>query len=408
MKPPPSQVEWLFDVLLDCMNYEKPELTEVATGLLIRHFEQKRVLADNLKGVQLLVVERMKQMYSLFEELLRRLNLLASRRRLVDDDTQSPPLDESFQTVQTLMQLTSWLYDDGDPTESRDSSDTLKPSNVVSQDHTASIYLRLVGKARVEVGKSVITVEKLASCLQVGLILNSHLSLHPLLSSLFSPLSSLALHLSPTPLHLNIYSPLGQVGEIGERTEAMLRKDDQIQLEGMMYTVVSVKSETGLVELDRKFSWPPEPAELAKRKGGVVWIMLLRPIRRYDRDLQLMVLNMQKGAILKNAMQLLSLGFDASKIAIDDLNTRAVMRAVYRFLKAFVSKFPSGQAFMAPYVSRFLPHCEANLVSTDISPMGEFCTIPTTRLASPIEKIHEGSGLLTRCWEPYLPQDSSI
>ena len=121
------QVEWLFDVLLDCMNYEKPELIEVATGLLIRHFEQKRVLANNLKGVQLLVKERAKQMYTLFEELLRRLSLLAGRRRLFDDDTQTPPLDESFQTVQTLMQLTSWLYDDGAASEPRDASDTLTP-----------------------------------------------------------------------------------------------------------------------------------------------------------------------------------------------------------------------------------------------------------------------------------------
>ena len=176
----------------------------------------------------------------------------------------------------------------------------------------------------------------------------------------------------------------------------MLRKGDQIQLEGVMYTVVSVKSETGLIELDRKFSWPLEPAELAKRKDGVVWIMLLRPIKRHDRDLQLMILNIQKGAILKNAMQLLSLDFETNKIAVDDLNTRAVIRAVYRFLKAFVSKFPSGQAFMAPYISNFLPHCEANLVSTDISPMGEHCRIQPPHLASP-NTADEGCSLLMKC-----------
>ena len=160
-------------------------------------------------------------------------------------------------------------------------------------------------------------------------------------------------------------------GEGEELEEAHLKAGDQIQLEGAMYTVVkTLTDKVWAAELDRPFEWSSATVEQEAKKEGVVWLMLLRHIVRHDRDMQLMVFNLQGGAIIHSAVSLLSLPFDRSTICVKDLNTRAVMRSVYRLLKAFVAHFRSGQSFLAPFLSMFLPDCEANLVSLDISPMG--------------------------------------
>lgn len=86
------------------------------------------------------------------------------------------------------------------------------------------------------------------------------------------------------------------------------------------------------------------------------------------------MLNLQGGAIIHNAIKLLALPFDV-EVKHKDLKTRAVIRATYRLLKAFCANFPSGQGVLAPKVNDFLPHCEANLVANDISPMGCINTI---------------------------------
>ena len=126
--------------------------------------------------------------------------------------------------------------------------------------------------------------------------------------------------------------------------------------------------------------------------------MLERHISKPDRDMQRMMHTLLGGAIKHAAIKLLSLHFEPSEIQVVDLNTRAVLRAVYRLLKAFCSSFPSGQAALAPHLkprlnpatrkmeSLFIAHCEANLVSHDISPMGcinaIFKDLPGTRGAS--------------------------
>lgn len=55
LKIPQIQSEkWFFDMLLDCTYYEHTELRNAAMGLLIRHFEQKVVLARWVPSTQAL------------------------------------------------------------------------------------------------------------------------------------------------------------------------------------------------------------------------------------------------------------------------------------------------------------------------------------------------------------------
>lgn len=57
-------------------------LVSEALALLVRHFEQRTLLHTAGKRVQLLVKSNMIQQYSTFDELMRQLGLLASRRNL--------------------------------------------------------------------------------------------------------------------------------------------------------------------------------------------------------------------------------------------------------------------------------------------------------------------------------------
>jgi hypothetical protein len=94
-------------------------------------------------------------MYTLFDELLRRLSKLSARRRLFDDETQNPPLDESFEAAQILGQITSWLYDDGLTPQSKGVKrrTLLETSGSMSTDHTQFVYLKPIGKVHVKAGK---------------------------------------------------------------------------------------------------------------------------------------------------------------------------------------------------------------------------------------------------------------
>ena len=277
--------------------------------------------------MQIIVNKRMVRMYSLFDELRRRLAKFAARRRLLEEQ------DEGFQTAQILSQLTSWLYESGG-----DNSGALtSQKNMLITDHTQYISLKLIGKAQVTVGSPQVEVSLLANCLQPDASSSAH-----------------------------VHRPY-------EVDEAMPRSGSEVQLCGAMYKVV--RCNDMFLELDRPFSWPTEPAELSRKRSGEVWLQLLCHVIRPDRDMQLMMLNLQGGEIVQNAIQLLSLSFNKQRVEIHDLSTRLVLRAVYRFLKAFCASFPSGQSALAPSLSTFLAHCEADLVSSDISPMGCINTI---------------------------------
>ena len=65
---------------------EGPSLLWQALGLLVRHFEQRNVLARLGGQVQLLVKPSMITMYQTFDDLLKQLDRLARRRRLFDEE----------------------------------------------------------------------------------------------------------------------------------------------------------------------------------------------------------------------------------------------------------------------------------------------------------------------------------
>ena len=77
----------LVSILIDLTYYKSPPLVSAALGLLVRQFEQRKVLEQAARKVQLLVKPSMCKMYSSFDHLLSQLSALAERRRLYDDET---------------------------------------------------------------------------------------------------------------------------------------------------------------------------------------------------------------------------------------------------------------------------------------------------------------------------------
>ena len=327
--PQIQESKWLYAVLLDCTHYEKPELKEAAMGLLIRQFEQKGALRTSANAVQLLSKKRMAHCYTLFEELLRRLTMYTGRRQLRDKTSDGQVIDEPFKVTLILSQLTRILYVHSSEELASESGASSHMGTNRGSDPMQFMYLQLIGKADVNLKSSSITCR-------------------------------FSMRLAP--------SDSGVLSELDDELVA----GDQVQLEGAMYTVKRVSGLTAV--LDRAFEWPAMPPELALQSNAVIWLLVLRRIKKPDRDMQLMMLNIQGGALIHHAIKLLDLPFDV-KIRHEDLSTRAVVRAVYRLLKAFCASFPSGQSMLAPSLSKFLPHCEADLVSSDISPMGCINTI---------------------------------
>ena len=86
-----------------------------------------------------------------------------------------------------------------------------------------------------------------------------------------------------------------------------------------------------------------------------------------NKDMQQLLLNVQ---VHVPSLELLKLTFNHAMVDPEDLDTRAVLRSVYRLLKALVVLFPPGQSELSPRIPLFLEHSEAQLVAHDISPMG--------------------------------------
>jgi hypothetical protein len=247
----------------------------------------------------------MLERHSLLEELLRRMRVFTAHRRLYEER------DEPFRTATVLSQLTRWLYvhaEEGDGRSKIALTADKKRSPLGGAHSTASmIYLRLAGKAQVLLNSQRITV-------------------------------TLSMRLVP-----------GHDGAPSEIEEPMLAVGDEVQLEGGTYTITQVDGRTAT--LDRPYAWPTEPAGCARQENASVWLMVVQRAAKPDRDMQLMMLDLQGGAIITNAIKLLALPI-CLEVQLKDLKTRDVMCAVYRLLKAFCTQFPSGQALLAPEVGK--------------------------------------------------------
>ena len=160
-------------ILLDLTFYKHKRLVSAALALLVRQFDQRRVVSDALRRVQLLCKPEMVRLYGTFEELLRELSLLASRRQLYHD--------ELYRAATLLGQLVAYCAEEVDDASQDERSQYSgaggsrsgrtarsgigRSANTratrTSSDHTEGIYLILVGKARGAFGSSTITLTDL-------------------------------------------------------------------------------------------------------------------------------------------------------------------------------------------------------------------------------------------------------
>ena len=102
-------------ILIDLTYYKSPQLVTAALGLLVRQFEQRKVLEDAARKVQILVKPAMCRMYSTFDGLLSQLTRLAERRRLYDD--------EPYRAIVLLGHMTARCYEVTDIEDEEDEAE---------------------------------------------------------------------------------------------------------------------------------------------------------------------------------------------------------------------------------------------------------------------------------------------
>ena len=260
----------------------------------------------------------MLDVHSAFDDILRQLTRLASRRRLFDD--------EFYQATRLMGMLTMHCYEEAadSSAEKRSQSSRSKASLTRSMgtsatDHTAGLYLTLIGRGVAIDGEAGLVVKQL----------DTHMG-------------------SPA---------------------RMLRRGDRVEIVGQMYRVRAASAEAQTVLLENPVSFEMStPSQLAVGDREV-WIYLENRSATTNKDMQMLLLSMQAHTPV---LQLLRLPFKASEVLLvkQELQTRAVLRAAYRLLKAMAIGFNLTQLALAPYLSFFLTHTEANLISHDISPTG--------------------------------------
>ena len=128
--------------LLDLTFYDHKELVSKAIELVVRHFQQRAVLHRFGQQVQLLVKPEIVKHYATFDTLVGKLQRLAARRRLFEH--------ERYAATRLLGLLTMYCYEEN-ATSSAISVGTRRTAAAatVKTDHTAGLYILLVGRAKV-------------------------------------------------------------------------------------------------------------------------------------------------------------------------------------------------------------------------------------------------------------------
>ena len=259
------------------------------------------------------------EMYSAFEEKLRRLNRLTRRRKLFGE--------ELYQAALLMGQLTMHCYEEGTVAgmggkSAAGRSATSKRSGKTSRtktDHTAGVYLQLVGRVKVTPGSK---------------------------KAIFAQ----------------------RDGTLAERS---LRKGERLQVCGKMYVVANwaeLDDEITFAEPFALEDGEPVPPELREGASGETWAMLEEKSPGTNQDMQMLLMNLK--AHTPALTLLANLPFEKSEIKADELEIRAVLRAAYRLLKAMCTDFPLMQTELVASIPLFVDHTEANLVSYDITPTG--------------------------------------
>ena len=159
--------------------------------------------------------------------------------------------------------------------------------------------------------------------------------------------------------------------ELADTTDRPPRPGEWLQLEGKMYKISMVSKPADDGSVDVTIDHPLEvegatPPELQPGGSGETWVMLLCSSGGYNLDMQVLLRTM--GAHEK-VMQLLRLPVSALPLP-EELRTRAVLRAVYRVLKALVSGFPQMQNDLVPSIPKMVEHVEKDLIAHDVTPTG--------------------------------------
>ena len=139
-------------ILTDLMRYDHMDLVSEAIGLLVRHFEQRKVLVQAGSKTFLAVKEQMVDMIGIFNELLHKLDSLTRRRRLYDH--------ELYQASRLLSQLCAYCFSEPDEADGRSAalgsyrsgrSMSRRTSGrtvaVLDADHTKGCSLELAARA---------------------------------------------------------------------------------------------------------------------------------------------------------------------------------------------------------------------------------------------------------------------
>ena len=185
----------------------------------------------------------------------------------------------------------------------------------------------------------------------------------------------------------------------GTLAERSLRKGERLQVCGKMYVVANwaeLDDEITFAEPFALEDGEPVPPELREGASGETWAMLeekspgthwdaprtwraahgptphtprsSRAASGTNQDMQMLLMNLK--AHTPALTLLANLPFEKSEIKADELEIRAVLRAAYRLLKAMCTDFPLMQTELVASIPLFVDHTEANLVSYDITPTG--------------------------------------
>lgn len=329
----------LVGILIDLTYYKSPELVSAALGLLVRNFEQRKVLEGAARKVQLLVKPTMCKMYATFDALLSQVTLLAERRRLYDD--------EPYRAVVLMGQLTALCFefpdeDDDAPQESSGGSNTVQMLKIGDTSESFTEKAPSIGRESRAKSRAAKSAKKSSSDHTTGMFL---LCVGKATATLDSKtLNVVRLEAEAPPMY----------------------RGCRVQIHGQMHDIESADEKQIVLDEALKLgSGGVASGGFARGEPEVVWLFLEQQAGgEPNPDMQLLLFNMNAHLA---AQKLLRLPI-ASEVRSQEMPQREVILGAYRLLKALSSGFKVTQMALLPEIPHIVAHTNYNLVSYDITP----------------------------------------
>ena len=336
--------------LLDLTFYHHSELVTAAMGLLVRHFDQRSVLLRAARETRLLVNPAMIDTLKKFDDALRKLRLLGYRRRLFGT--------EPYEAVRLVSIIVMHCYE-----ESADANAGKTSQNAPSSSSHHRSVRSAMGRSSTTGGTRALKTPLLDHAPATHQLESNRRSVYLVLVG---------------KAHVSQSADWFTLSHL-EPEERMLRRGDQVDICGFLYSVRHVDSSSKKVTVDREIkikSYGSQetgvrdaPSKEASNAGGVlgkdVWIFVQNTASQTNSDAQSLLYQMGAHEIV---LKLLQLPFQESRVFAEDVETRAVACACYRLLRAMTARFPSMQKALVRHMAVFLRHTEVHLVATDITP----------------------------------------